>query len=132
MVAGDGRPARRSEPRRECPMDAPAGGKPSKVEGIKLANEYLGGLLLDEVRAPATTHISEDAGTLLKFHGSYQQDDRDLRLQRKREKQEKAFSFMVRTRVPGGKLTAAQYLAHDDLARNFGNGTLRVTTRQEF
>lgn len=113
-------------------MDAAGGGKPSKVEGIKHANEYLGGLLLGEVRDGSATHITEDASVLLKFHGSYQQDDRDLRLIRKREGREKAFSFMVRTRVPGGKLTATQYLAHDDLARTMGNGTLRVTTRQEF
>ncbi len=110
----------------------PAGGKPSKVEGIKVASEYLRGPLADEVLDASTTHISEDAATVLKFHGSYQQDDRDLRLQRKREKQEKAFSFMVRTRVPGGKITAEQYLAHDEMAFTVGNGSLRITTRQEF
>ncbi len=110
----------------------PAAAKPSKVEGIKLANAYLGGLLLGEVRDATSTHISEDAGVILKFHGSYQQDDRDLRLQRKREGHEKAFSFMVRTRIPGGKITADQYLAHDDLAMSLGNQTLRITTRQEF
>ncbi len=113
-------------------MDVVAGGKPSKVEGIKLASEYLMGPLGTEVADASTTHITEDAGVVLKFHGSYQQDDRDLRLQRKREGQEKAFSFMVRTRIPGGRITAGQYLAHDDLARTLGNGTLRITTRQEF
>ena len=109
-----------------------AAAKPSKVEGIKLANEYLGGMLPGEVRDGTVSHISEDAGVLLKFHGSYQQDDRDVRLARKRQGQEKAFSFMVRTRVPGGKLSAEQYLAHDELARTMGNGTLRITTRQGF
>lgn len=113
-------------------MEPAGGGKPSKVEGIKLASDYLRGPLAEEVADVTTTHISEDAGVVLKFHGSYQQDDRDLRLQRKREGAEKAFSFMVRTRIPGGKLTAAQYLAHDDLATTLGNGTLRITTRQEF
>src|SRR5215218_600008 len=113
-------------------MEPVPGSKPSKVEGIKLANEYLGGMLLGEVRDGSSTHITEEASTLLKFHGSYQQDDRDLRLKLKREGHEKAYSFMVRTRVPGGKLTAAQYLAHDELARTAGNGTLRITTRQEF
>lgn len=113
-------------------MEPTVGGKPSKVEGLKLASEYLKGPLADEFGDATATHISEDAGVVLKFHGSYQQDDRDLRLQRKREGAEKAFSFMVRTRVPGGKLSAAQYLAHDDLARTVGNGTLRITTRQEF
>ena len=106
-------------------------GKPSKVEGIKIESDYLRGFVSAEVLngRPAFT---EEAATVLKFHGSYQQDDRDLRKQRQREGQEKAFSVMIRTRIPGGKLTAAQYLAHDDLAREFGNGTIRVTTRQEF
>ena len=108
------------------------GGKPSKVEGIKLANAYLGGMLLTEVRDETVSHLTEDAGVLLKFHGSYQQDDRDLRKKLKKEGHEKAFSMMIRTRIPGGKLTAAQYLAHDDLANTVGNGSLRITTRQEF
>ncbi len=106
--------------------------KPSKVEGIKLESGYLRGPLETEVLDLATNHISEEAGVVLKFHGSYQQDDRDLRTQLKREGKDKAFSFMVRTRIPGGKLTSAQYLAHDELARTVGNGTLRITTRQEF
>src|SRR3954469_18582904 len=105
--------------------------KPSKVEGIKVASQYLKTILAEEVAADAS-HISEDAATVLKFHGSYQQDDRDLRTQMKREGKEKAFQFMVRTRVPGGKITAAQYLAEDELAQTVGNGTLRITTRQEF
>ena len=113
-------------------MEPVPGGKPSKIEGIKLASDYLGGSLSREVRDETLSHLSEDAGVLLKFHGSYQQDDRDLRRSLKREGHEKAYSIMVRTRVPGGKLTAAQYLAHDELARTVGNGTLRITTRQEF
>jgi sulfite reductase (ferredoxin) len=106
-------------------------GKPSKVEALKIASQYLRGSLADEVAADGPA-ISEEAATVLKFHGSYQQDDRDLRAQRKREGQDKAFEFMVRVRMPGGKLTAAQYLTCDRLARAFGNGTLRITTRQEF
>jgi sulfite reductase (ferredoxin) len=109
----------------------PSGGKPSKVEGIKVASGYLKLPLVDELRA-GESHISEDAATVLKFHGSYQQDDRDLRAILKREGKDKAYQFMVRTRVPGGKLTAEQYLAEDRLARTVGNGTLRITTRQEF
>jgi sulfite reductase (ferredoxin) len=112
-------------------MDPQAKGKPSKVEAVKIASEYLRGMLLEEFRGEAS-HISEESAGVLKFHGSYQQDDRDLRTQRKREGREKAFSFMIRTRIPGGKLTSAQYLAHDELARTVGNGTLRITTRQEF
>ena len=113
-------------------MEATGAGKPSKVEGIKLSSDYLKGPLAEEVADASSSHISEDAGVVLKFHGSYQQDDRDLRLQLKREGAEKAFSFMVRTRIPGGRLSAAQYLAHEELARVVGNHTIRITTRQEF
>ncbi len=81
-------------------------GKPSKVEGLKAASEYLRGLLPQEF-AEESSHITEDSATVLKFHGTYQQDDRDLRLKLKREGQEKAFSFMIRTRIPGGKLSAS-------------------------
>ena len=69
---------------------------------------------------------------ILKFHGSYQQDDRDLRGRLKKEGKEKAYQFMVRVRVVGGRLSAGQYLACDHLAQTVGNGSLRITTRQEF
>lgn len=109
-----------------------AGGKPSKVEAIKIASDYLKTQILGELNN-GQNHFSEDAATVLKFHGSYQQDDRDLRTLLKREGKEKAFSFMVRIRIPGGKIhTAAQYLAAAHLAETVGNGTLRITTRQEF
>src|SRR3954453_20584970 len=106
-------------------------GKPSKVEGIKVASQYLKTILAEEIAADAS-HISEDAATVLKFHGSYQQDDRDRRTQMKREGKEKAYQFMVRIRIGGGKLAPRQYLGIDELARTVGNGTLRITTRQEF
>src|SRR3954470_18591578 len=105
--------------------------KPSKVEGIKVASQYLKSILAEEIAADAS-HISEDAATVLKFHGSYQQDDRDVRTQMKREGKEKAYQLMVRIRIVGGKLNARQYLGIDELARTVGNGTLRITTRQEF
>ncbi len=106
-------------------------GKPlSKVEAIKEASRYLLQLVADEVKNDAT-HFTEDAATVLKFHGTYQQDDRDVRTQLKREGKEKAYDFMVRVAMPGGKCTAAQYLALDHLARTEGSGTLRITTRQE-
>ncbi len=108
-----------------------SGRKLSKVESVKLASDYLRGLILNDLAAPGNS-ISEDSSTVLKFHGSYQQDDRDERAARKQEKQDKAFQFMVRVRMPGGKCTAAQYLACDRLAREVGNQTLRITTRQEF
>src|SRR5262249_177947 len=73
---------------------------------------------------------SEADKNLLKFHGSYQQEDRDARKARRQEGAGKAYNFMIRCKIPGGKLTAAQYLAVDDLAGKYANGTLRLTTRQ--
>ena len=105
--------------------------KPSKVEAIKIASEYLKVHMANEA-FNGESHFTEDAATVLKFHGSYQQDDRDHRTLLKREGKEKAYSMMVRIRMPGGKGTAAQYLAVDELARTVGNGTIRITTRQEF
>jgi sulfite reductase (ferredoxin) len=106
-------------------------GKPSKIEGVKLASDYLRGPLDEELRAGGPS-ITEESAALLKFHGSYQQDDRDLRGQRKREGADKAYSFMIRLRLPGGRLSARQYLECDDVARAHANGTLRITTRQSF
>ncbi len=109
----------------------PAGPKPSKVELTKLASQYLKTFVADEL-ASAGTHFTEDAATILKFHGSYQQDDRDVRRALKKEGKEHAYQFMVRVRIVGGHLTTGQYLACDQLAREIGNGSLRITTRQEF
>jgi sulfite reductase (ferredoxin) len=105
--------------------------KTSKVEAIKLASEYLKTFVAGEIDN-GSSHFSEDAASILKFHGSYQQDDRDTRKQLKKERKEVAYEFMVRVRIVGGKLSASQYLACDRLAQTVGNGTLRITTRQEF
>ena len=105
--------------------------KPSKVEAIKLASQYLKTFVQDEL-ADGKSHFTEDAATILKFHGSYQQDDRDLRRTLKKEGKEQAYQFMVRVRIVGGKLSADQYLACDRLSTTLGNGSLRITTRQEF
>jgi sulfite reductase (ferredoxin) len=105
--------------------------KPSKLEAVKLASEYLKHHLIEEI-GNGTSHLSEEAASILKFHGSYQQDDRDRRGQLKKERKDKAYQFMVRVRVVGGRLSAGQYLACDRLAQTVGNGTLRITTRQEF
>src|SRR5262245_14546942 len=105
--------------------------KPSKVEELKLASDYLRGPLAEEL-AGGGASISEEAASLLKFHGSYQQDHRDERLTRKRAGLDKAHMFMVRLRLPGGRMSAEQYLACDELARTRGNGSLRITTRQSF
>lgn len=110
---------------------SPTAGKPSKQEAVKLASQYLKTILADEIDN-GQPRFTEDAAGILKFHGSYQQDDRDLRTQLKKEHKDKAYQFMVRVRVVGGRLSAEQYLACDRLAQTVGNGTLRITTRQEF
>jgi sulfite reductase (ferredoxin) len=105
--------------------------KPSKVEAIKLASQYLQRFVADELKNEKS-HFTEEAATVLKFHGSYQQDDRDVRKQLKKLGKEYAHQFMVRIRVVGGRLSADQYLACDHLSQTIGNGSLRITTRQEF
>lgn len=106
--------------------------KLSKVEHLKRASEGLGGLLIEEILDETRDHISEDAYQLLKFHGSYQQDDRDQRQERKKQGRDRAWQFMVRTKTPGGRLTAEQYLLADELSTTYGNNTMRITTRQAF
>src|SRR5260370_9365215 len=105
-------------------------GEGSKVEHIKIGSDYLRGQIAEELNQDAT-HFSEAQVQLLKFHGTYQQEDRDARHARKAG-EEKAYQFMVRSRIPGGVLTAEQYLIEDDLAGRYANGTLRITTRQAF
>lgn len=104
-------------------------GAGSKVERIKKESKYLQGQITEQLKED-TARFTEDQVQLLKFHGTYQQEDRDLRQARKASGEEKAYQFMVRARIPGGYLTAEQYLAEDDLAERYANGTLRLTTRQ--
>src|SRR5437764_14566347 len=104
--------------------------EPSRVERIKEASAYLRGTLEAGLRANVTGAISEDDAQLVKFHGMYLQDDRDLRGERSTKKMEKAFAFMLRVRISGGVLTAAQWLQLDKIARHYGNHTMRITTRQ--
>src|SRR5271163_3942834 len=100
------------------------GKKPSAVEALKAASRGLRGGLAEELAAGGT-QVSEDGYNLLKFHGTYEQFDRDTATALKQSGQEKEYSFMVRVRIPGGRLSGAQYLALDELAERFGNGTLR-------
>jgi sulfite reductase (NADPH) hemoprotein beta-component len=93
-------------------------------EEIKAAIPTLAGTIAATIADPATDHFSEDDNQFLKFHGSYQQDDRDLR------KTGKHYMMMVRGRIPGGVMTARQYGVFDALAKQYGNDTLRLTTRQ--
>ncbi|NRB06849.1 MAG: sulfite reductase, ferredoxin dependent [Richelia sp.] len=101
--------------------------KPSKVEGIKERSNFLREPVATELLQD-TTHFSEEAIQILKFHGSYQQDNRDNRV----KGQEKDYQMMLRTRSPGGFIPPELYLALDRLSDEYGNHTLRVTTRQGF
>ncbi|MGO4503529.1 MULTISPECIES: assimilatory sulfite reductase (NADPH) hemoprotein subunit [unclassified Dyella] len=104
----------------------------SDFERIKAASRQLRGGIVEGLRDPVTNAISDDDNKLLKFHGSYQQDDRDQREERRKQKLEPAFSFMLRARLPSGVVTPTQWLVFDRLARDYANGTLRITTRQTF
>ena len=99
--------------------------KPSKLEGIKERSNFLREPVATELLQD-TTHFTEEAIQILKFHGSYQQDNRDNRVRG----QEKDYSMMLRTRSPGGFIPAQLYTAMDQLSEEYGNHTLRVTTRQ--
>ncbi len=107
--------------------------EPTKLahnETIKTNSRYLRGTLEEGLAALASGAISEDDQQLIKFHGIYLQDDRDLRPERAKRKLDKAYAFMARLRVPGGVLSREQYLAMDRLADERANHTLRITTRQ--
>jgi sulfite reductase (ferredoxin) len=101
----------------------------SKAEAIKQQSRQLRGRLAQDLAAPAQPFDNEGY-SLLKFHGIYQGYDRDTATERKQRGEDKLWQFMVRVRIPGGRLTADQYLALDELADDHANGSLRVTTRQ--
>lgn len=107
-------------------------GPPSDVEGIKDRSNYLRGTLQKVMLDRMTAGIPEDDNRLMKHHGSYLQDDRDLRNERQKQKLEPAYQFMLRVRLPGGVATSDQWLVMDDLAQKYGNGTLKLTTRETF
>ena len=102
------------------------------VEDIKRDSARLRGSLLQSLADPVTGALREPDQTLIKYHGSYQQDDRNLRDERRRQKLEPAFQFMIRTRTPGGVVTPAQWLQLDAIATRHANHSLRITTRQAF
>jgi sulfite reductase (ferredoxin) len=107
--------------------------KLSKEEFLKEGSRQLRGTIAEELAEPSDSFI-EDNAKLLKVHGTYQQDDKDHRKDKNADgtRKGKAYMFMVRTRVPGGKVTAPQFLAELDLCDRYGNGTLRITSRQGF
>ncbi len=102
----------------------------SANEGIKSRSNFLRGTIVESLGVVSTGSLADDDTQLTKFHGFYQQDDRDLRAERGKQRMEKAFSFMVRLRIPAGILTPAQWLAADKVATERANGTMRLTTRQ--
>jgi sulfite reductase (ferredoxin) len=109
----------------------PTTAPPSKVEQIKAESRGLRGGLAEQVAGDGEPVTGPDA-QLLKFHGIYQQENRDARRAARQGQGTKQHMMMVRSKVPGGALTAEQYLAQDDICARYGNGTLRVTTRQDF
>jgi sulfite reductase (NADPH) hemoprotein beta-component len=106
------------------------GTRPTDVERIKADSRLLRGSIIESLANPLTGALNSDDTQLSKFHGFYQQDDRDLRSERKRQRLEPAYSFMIRARVPAGICTTAQWLNIDEIAQSHANGTIRLTTRQ--
>ena len=98
----------------------------AEVEHIKAKSRHLRGTLVESLADPLTGAIAPADTQLIKFHGSYQQDDRDIREERRLQKLEPAYSFVIRTRLPGGVCTPTQWLALDQLATTLANGTLRI------
>jgi sulfite reductase (NADPH) hemoprotein beta-component len=105
---------------------------PSPIEKIKDESAYLRGTITESLNDPLTGGMRAVDQVLIKFHGTYQQQDRDLDDERKKQKLEPLYSFLIRVRVPAGVTTAAQWLAMDDLSEQYGDKTLKLTTRQAF
>ncbi len=101
-------------------------------EIIKLRSNYLRGTLEQSLKDNITGALSTDDAQLSKFHGFYQQDDRDIRQQRTQQLLEPYYSFMLRARLPGGVCTSKQWLAIDNISQQLCNGSIRLTTRQTF
>jgi len=106
--------------------------KRTEIERIKDTSNYLRGTLVKSLQDPLTGALAEDDTQLSKYHGIYQQDDRDLRDERRRQKLEPHYQFLVRIRVPGGACTPTQWLEVDRIANTYCNNTIRLTTRQAY
>ncbi len=101
-------------------------------ERLKDASRYLRGTIAEGLSNAVTGAVCDDDTKLMKFHGIYQQDDRDLRDERRKQKLEPAYQFMIRVRLAGGVCTPRQWIDLADLAKEFGGASLRLTTRQTF
>lgn len=101
-------------------------------EHIKIASNYLRGTILEGLADKSTGAIGASDAQLTKFHGTYMQDDRDIRESLAEQGLEPAYSFMIRVRMPGGVCTPEQWLHMDRIADEHGNGTFKLTTRQTF
>ncbi|MDD4970425.1 MAG: assimilatory sulfite reductase (NADPH) hemoprotein subunit [Paludibacter sp.] len=106
--------------------------KPSALETIKENSNYLRGTLNESLTDPLTGSLRADDQVLIKFHGTYQQQDRDLDNERRRQKLEPLYSFLIRIRIPGGVATPEQWLAIDALSEKYADHNLKFTTRQTF
>lgn len=104
----------------------------SDDEYIKERSDFLRGTIKESLKNPLTGALHPDDVKLIKYHGSYQQYDRDLEIERKRQKLEPLYQFMVRVRAAGGVTQPAQWLVLDELSDKYGNGTMKLTTRQSF
>ncbi|MFK7767461.1 MAG: NADPH-dependent assimilatory sulfite reductase hemoprotein subunit [Mariniblastus sp.] len=104
--------------------------EPSKVEIAKQNSQLLRGTIDETLKNPEIESFNADDLQLIKFHGSYEQDDRDLRKSRRAEGLGKAYSYMLRVALPAGQITNSQYIDLDRMADEFANGTIRITTRQ--
>lgn len=101
-------------------------------EDYKLQSAFLKGKVAEDLADSSNDQVSDESYELLKFHGTYFGYNRDTATERKKQKLDKEYEFMVRTRIPAGRLTAQQYLAMEAVADKYANGTLRITTRQVF
>jgi sulfite reductase (NADPH) hemoprotein beta-component len=104
----------------------------SPDETLKASSHYLSGNIALDLIDRITGSVTFESNKLMKFHGIYQQDDRDIREERRKQKLEPAYTFMVRVRLPGGVCTTEQWLKIDELAQQHGGNTIRLTTRQTF
>ncbi|WP_286404401.1 hypothetical protein [Myroides odoratimimus] len=104
--------------------------KLSPIEGIKEKSDGLRGTLAQSLKDNYTGNVRPDDEALIKFHGMYVQDDRDRRQERAEKKLDKLYSFMIRLRIPGGVISAKQWLAIHEISELYGTGVLKITTRQ--